>query len=187
MSLLRLFKKQGVKHALSCLILSAGILGFTSVNADKKNFPTVTVVDPSPVNWLWITWNTMDEIVRVDSEGNEILDLAESYTWKNKTTLEMVLRPNIRFHDGELLTAKVFRKSFDEVQRWKNPHPPGAFLNFHPKTKLEVLGKYSVRFTFPEPDASAIMKFRGMHVGSTKFWNQLAFIDAKTKNAEGHW
>ena len=102
MSLLSLFKKHGVKQALSCLILSAGILGFTSVHADKKNLPTVTVVDPSPVNWLWITWNTMDEIVRVDSEGNEILDLAESYTWKNKTTLEMVLRPIIRFHDGEL-------------------------------------------------------------------------------------
>ena len=35
MSLLRLFKSK-VKHALSCLILSAGILGFTSVNADKR-------------------------------------------------------------------------------------------------------------------------------------------------------
>ena len=31
---------------------------------------TVTVVDTSPVNWLSVTWNTMEELVRVDSKGN---------------------------------------------------------------------------------------------------------------------
>ena len=30
---------------------------------------TVTVVDPSPVNWLSITWNTMEEANRVDHDG----------------------------------------------------------------------------------------------------------------------
>ena len=28
--------------------------------------PVINVVDPSPVNWLSITWNTMEELVRVD-------------------------------------------------------------------------------------------------------------------------
>ena len=88
MSLLSLFKKHGVKQALSCLILSAGILGFTSVYADKKNLPTVTVVDPSPVNWLWITWNTMDEIVRVDSEEVKSLILLKVTHGKIKLRLK---------------------------------------------------------------------------------------------------
>jgi len=30
---------------------------------------TVRVVDPSPVNWLSITWNTMEEPNRVDHAG----------------------------------------------------------------------------------------------------------------------
>jgi hypothetical protein len=29
----------------------------------------VTVVDPSPVNWLSVTWNTMEEPLRVDERG----------------------------------------------------------------------------------------------------------------------
>lgn len=27
---------------------------------------TVNVVDPHPLNWLYITWNTMEEPVRTD-------------------------------------------------------------------------------------------------------------------------
>ena len=31
---------------------------------------TVNVVDPHPLNWLYITWNTMEEPVRTDEKGN---------------------------------------------------------------------------------------------------------------------
>ncbi len=30
---------------------------------------TVHVVDPSPLNWLHITYNTAEELVRVDTQG----------------------------------------------------------------------------------------------------------------------
>ncbi len=29
----------------------------------------VHVVDPSPMNWLWITYNTVEELVRVSPNG----------------------------------------------------------------------------------------------------------------------
>jgi ABC-type dipeptide transport system, periplasmic component len=158
---------------------------FAFAEWDASN--TVTVVDTSPVNWLSVTWNTMEELVRVDHKGNLVPGLAESWKWIDDRTVEFKLRKGVTFQDGEPLNAKVFRKSFDEVQRWENPHPPGAFLNFDKATKLDIVDDYTVRFTFPKPDGAAIMKFRGMHIGSSAFWDKLAFIDAEKKSAEGHW
>lgn len=149
--------------------------------------PVINIVDPSPVNWLSITWNTMEELVRVDKDGRTVPTLAESYRWVNPTTMEFKLRKGVSFQDGEAFNAKVFRRSFDEVQKSENPHPPGAFLNFPKETKLEIVDDYTVRFIFPSADSGAIMKFRGMHVASTKFWNTNAFKNKKTGNAEGNW
>ena len=149
--------------------------------------PVIRVVDPSPVNWLSITWNTMEELVRVDKDGRTIPTLAESYRWVNDTTMEFKLRKGVKFQDGEAFNAKQFRRSFDEVQKWDAPHPPGSFLNFPKETKLEVVDDYTVRFVFPSTDSAALMKFRGMHVASTKFWNELGFKAKDTGKAEGHW
>ncbi len=166
----------------SALALSFG-LNATSAAAND----VVTVVDPSPVNWLWITWNTMEETVRVNSDGHSTPSLAEKQTWLDDKTLQIKLRKNVEFQDGEKLTSQVFRRSYDEVQKVANPHPPGAFLNFAKDSSMEVIDDHTINFKFPEPDGSAIMKLRGMHVGSTRFWNELAFVDQKKKSAEGHW
>lgn len=149
--------------------------------------PVIHVVDPSPVNWLSITWNTMEELVRVDRDGRTVPTLAESYSWVNDTTMEFKLRKGVKFQDGEAFNAKQFRRSFDEVQKWDTPHPPGSFLNFPKETKLEVVDDYTVRFTFPATDSAALMKFRGMHVASTRFWNELGFKASDSGKAEGHW
>ena len=158
-----------------------------SAAAASAATPVIHVVDPSPVNWLSITWNTMEELVRVDKDGRTIPTLAESYRWVDDTTMEFKLRKGVSFQDGEPLTAKVFRRSFDEVQKLENPHPPGAFLNFPKTTKLEVIDDHTVRFVFPSTDSAAIMKFRGMHVASTKFWDTNGFKNKKAGNAEGNW
>ena len=149
--------------------------------------PVINVVDPSPVNWLSITWNTMEELVRVDKDGRTVPTLAESYRWVDDNTMEFKLRKGVVFQDGEKFNAKVFRRSFDEVQKWENPHPPGAFLNFPKSTKLDIVDDHTVRFVFPATDSAAIMKFRGMHVASTKFWNELGFKKKASGDAEGHW
>lgn len=152
---------------------------------DESN--TVTVVDPSPVNWLSVTWNTMEEAVRVDKDGKMQPSLAESQKWIDGKTLEIKLRKGVKFQDGEEFTAKQFIRSFDEVQRWENPHPPGDFLNYAKSAKMTAVDDHTVHFTFPETDGAVLMKLRGMHVGSTAFWDKLGFIDEGSKSAEGHW
>lgn len=147
---------------------------------------TVRVVDPSPVNWLSITWNTMEEPNRVDFNGQGQPSLAESFTWVDDETLDMTMR-RTSYQDGELFTAHNFKLGFDKVQEWDNPHPPGAFLNFAKDVTCEVVDDRTIRMRFPGKDSAAIMKLRGMHLPSTRFWNEWGFKDPATGSAEGHW
>jgi len=147
---------------------------------------TVTVVDPSPVNWLSITWNTMEEANRVDHDGIGQPSLAQSWTWLDGETLELTMREAV-YQDGEPFTAEMFKLGFDKVQEWTNPHPPGAFLNFARDVTCAVIDARTVRMHFPGGDSAALMKLRGMHLPSTRFWNEWGFVDPKTGSAEGHW
>ncbi len=125
---------------------------------------TIYVFDPSPLNWLFITWNTMEEPIRVDQDGT-----------------------GVRFQDGEPFTAHSIKQNFDEMQRWIAPHPPGRWLNFPPESSCEVVNEHTVRFHFPGPDGLALGKMRGFHIASSAFWREQGFGYAKLGSGEGHW
>ena len=148
---------------------------------------TIHVVDPNPLNWLFITWNTMEEPVRTDSKGYFVGAAMEESRWLDETTFEVKLRKGIRFQDGEDFDARSFERAFVEVQRWKAPHPPGTSLNFHPDTRLEIVDSHTVRMIFPEPDGAILGKFRGFHLASTRFWDEIGFGYKKLGTGEGHW
>ena len=111
----------------------------------------------------------------------------EDSRWVDETIFEVDVRRGVRFQDGEECTAHSFKRAFDEVQRWKAPHPPGTSLNFHPDATAEVVDDYKVRINFPEPDGLVLGKFRGMHVPSTRFWEEEGFGYRKNGTGEGHW
>ena len=112
----------------------------------------MTVVDPLPVNWLSIAWNTMEEMNRVDENGIGQPSLASGWRWIDDETLKIDLRQGVVDQDGEKFDAKLFKTGFDKVQDLEDPHPPGAFLNFHPGAKVEVANDHQVRMTFPGID-----------------------------------
>jgi hypothetical protein len=148
---------------------------------------TVHIVDPHPLNWLYITWNTMEEPVRTDEKGNIVGACMERSYWED-ATLVVEVREGVRFQDGTTLTAHSVRRAFDEVQKWKAPHPPGTYLNFHPDTTVDVTDDYTIRFNFPEPDGLALAKFRGFHIPSERFWTDGGgFGYRKLGTGEGHW
>jgi len=113
---------------------------------------TVHIVDPSPLNWLFITWNTMEEPIRIDEDGRVVYALAESSEWLDDRTLELSLRSGVRFQDGQPFTAHDIKRNFDEMQRWVAPHPPGTWLNFPQSSVAEVVDDLTLRFHFPGPD-----------------------------------
>lgn len=148
---------------------------------------TVHVVDPSPLNWLWITYNTVEELVRVDPDGHVEPAAMRAYRWADDRTLEVDVREGERFPDGEPLTAATVKRAFDEVTRWAAPHPPGTQFNLDPGTTCEVTGEHAVRFRFPEPDGLALGKLRAMHLMSSRFWGEVGFGYRRNGSGEGHW
>jgi len=148
---------------------------------------TVHVVDPSPLNWLYITYNTAEELVRVRPNGVTTTAAMKSYRWVDDRTLEVVVRSGNRFPDGEPLTAATVKRAFDEVFRWQAPHPPGTHFNIDPRTRVEVTGEHQVRLHLPEPDGLVLGKLRAVHLMSTAFWNGPGFGYARDASGEGHW
>lgn len=148
---------------------------------------TVTVSDSSPVNWLSVTWMTMEEADAVSLKGKTVSALAESWKWVNPTTLELKLRKDAKYQDGTPFTAKNLKTAFDKVNDWSQPHPPGKFLNWAKGSKAEIKDDYTIDIVLPEPDSAAFMKLRGMHVPSNAFWDKLGFVDKKSGSANGHW
>ena len=148
---------------------------------------SICVVDPSPYNWLYVLFNTMEEPVRADKVGRIIASLATTARWINKKTLKLELRKGVIFHNNEEFTAKTVKKNFDELQKWMAPHPPGTWLNFPTGTKLTIIDDYTVEFHFPKQDGLAIGKMRGNHQANLHFYQTIGFGYAKLGTGEGHW
>jgi ABC-type transport system substrate-binding protein len=147
----------------------------------------VHAVDPSPLNWLHITYNTVEELVRVDTQGKIRPAAMQRYRWVDERTLEIRVRKSERFPDGEPLTALSVKRSFDELGRWAAPHPPGTHFNLDPRTSCEVTGERSGRCHLPEPDGLTLGKLRAMNIMSTRFWDEISFGYERNGTGEGHW
>ncbi len=150
---------------------------------------TLNVVDPSPLNWLFITWNTMEEPIRTDHRGRAVYSMATAHRYLDDgATLEMDVREGVSYQNGEPLTAHHIKLAFDEMQRWEAPHPPGTWLNFPSESIAEVVNDHCIRFHFPEPDGLAIAKMRGFHVPSRSFWTKgPGFGYAREGSGNGNW
>ena len=133
---------------------------------------TVHVVDADPLNW---PYNTVEELVRVTRGGKVRPAAMRSYRWVDATTLEVDVRTDERFPDGERLDAHAVKRAFDEQIRWVAPHPPGTHFNIDRRTRCEVGGEHRVRFHQPEPDGAVLGKLRATHVMSERFWRDLGF------------
>lgn len=154
---------------------------------EREPAGTVHVVDPNPLNWLYITYNTVEELVRVDHDGVVQPAAMSSYRWVDDRTLEVDVREGERFPDGEPVTAATVKRAFDEMIQWKAPHPPGTFFNLHPRTRCEVTAGHAVRLHLPEVDGLALGKLRAMHIMSSRFWDELGFGYKRNGTGEGHW
>ncbi|MDK3256852.1 ABC transporter substrate-binding protein [Blastococcus capsensis] len=156
-------------------------------SARREPRGTLRVVDPNPLNWLYITYNTVEEPVRVTRRGKVRPAAMSSYRWRGSRTMEIRVRPGGRFADGTSLDACSVHRSFTEQTRWHSPHPPGTHFNIDPRTRAEVVDERTVRLHLPEPDGLVLGKLRATHVMSERFWRDLGFGYARDETGEGHW
>ena len=105
-----------------------------------------------------IVWNYAEGLVTLDKDSNVVPCLAEDLRWIDDRTIEFKLREGARFHNGEKFNAEAVRVNWEEYKRMEAPRPH-KFVMLPDETTLEIIGEYTVRFTFPEPDGIVFHKF----------------------------
>jgi len=127
------------------------------------------IVDNSPYNFITVTLNVFEHLLDFEEEGKLVPRLATGWRWVDDRTLDLTLRQGVRFHNGEPFDAASVQLNWDENTRLQQPFRAGQLLNFKPGSRLEILDPYTVRFHFPEPDGTALVKLSTMHIGSRQF------------------
>jgi peptide/nickel transport system substrate-binding protein len=100
--------------------------------------------------------NMFDGLVTRDSRNEVHLELAESITWFDDTTLEILLRKGVTFHDGVELTAEDVVFTFERVVSEDGIEYPQAHTSprkalIAPLERIEEVDDYRVRMHFSSP------------------------------------
>jgi ABC-type transport system substrate-binding protein len=135
----------------------------------------VRIVDKSPLNWMSVVFNVFEHLTELEKDGTLVPRLATGWRWLDERTLEVTLRQGVTFHNGEVFDAEIVKLNWEENTRLRQPHRPGAYLNFKPGSKLEIIEPYTVRFVFPEPDGGAWAKISAMHMGNRQFYREVGW------------
>lgn len=106
-------------------------------------------------------------LVDFDGAGKVVPDLAESWTVDDDgTTFRFTLRPGVRFHDGDEVTAEDVKRSAERALHPSSPNPYASYLSslvgfeaFSAKKAdalegITVQGRYVVAFHLRAPDAT---------------------------------
>jgi peptide/nickel transport system substrate-binding protein len=106
-----------------------------------------------------VSTNYAEGLVTTDKDNKFIPCLAEDWRWIDDRTVEFELRQGVTFHNGEKFNAQAVRVNWEEYRKMASPLPV-AFNMLADETIFEIIDEYTVRFTFPESDALAFVKFR---------------------------
>ena len=128
------------------------------------------VVDSSSYNFITVVLNVFEHLLDIEEGGKLVPRLATSWRWLDDRTLDIILRQGVKFHNGEPFDAASVKLNWDENTRVQQPFRAGQFLTFKPGAQLEILEPYTIRFHFPAPDGTALVKLSSMHIGSRQFW-----------------
>lgn len=95
-----------------------------------------------------LVWDTLG---RVDPNGEVVPWAAESWEFADDTTLNVVLRQDLVFHDGEKLTASDVKFSFDYLKQWE----VGLYINpLREIDSVEVVDDYNLTIKLTNPSSS---------------------------------
>ena len=172
--------EEWVIGSLVSFLLVVGLASGSAAQKPPAPRGEVRVVDHHPANWQSITMNVFEHLVRVDPTGRRVPGLATGWRWLDDVTLEVKLRQGVRFHNGEVFDAEIVKLNWDENRKYNQPFGIGAFMNFPPRSRLELVDRHTVRFVFPEPDSAVFSRFSLLHMANRQFYRELGW-------GEKHW
>src|SRR5919198_2798900 len=159
------------KLFVSSIVLLLVTFGLGSGFGQERPVPRgeLHIVDKSPMNWVSLTFNVFEHLMEADAGGKIVPRLATGWQWLDDRTLEVTLRQGVTFHNGEVFDADIVKLNWEENTRLRQPHRSGAYLNFKPGSKLEIIDPQKIRFVFPEPDGAVLAKLSIMHIANRQF------------------
>jgi len=113
--------------------------------------------------------NLFDGLVTRTTEGQVVLEIAESYQWVDDLTLEFVIRQGITFHNGEDLTADDVQFTFERIIAengidYPEPHASPRKGLAGPLESVEAVDTYTAHFHFSSPWPVALQMFVHQHI-----------------------
>jgi peptide/nickel transport system substrate-binding protein len=151
-------------HCLASLVFIQFFVGIPSSLpslaqewAIQKARGTITVVDLYQPT-VSVMFNYAEGLVNLDKDNNWVPCLASNWRWVDDHTVEFKLRKGVRFHNGEEFDAETLRINWQEYRKMENPRAI-SFTNLPDETIFEIIDQFTVRFTLPEPDGLAFVKF----------------------------
>lgn len=132
----------------------------------------------------WVTELIWDRVIRVDPHGNPKPWAAESVTWVNPTTLDMVLRPNQKWHDGQPVTVEDVIFSFTAPGEGNMAPMYKPFVSNI--ASVTATGSNTVRFVLKAPDAGFLTASLGkLNLIAKHVWEpRIAALKQKGLNAQ---
>ena len=104
--------------------------------------------------WVWqnIRFQIFERLFELDSAGNTQPWLATGYKWVDPKTLDVTLRDDVTFHNGEKFTAEDVKYTIDRIF---TPDLPSEFQGYLASIdNVEVVDPKTVRFHLKESDAT---------------------------------
>lgn len=118
--------------------------------------------------------NYAEGLVMLDKDKNLISCLAEDFRWLDDRTIEFKLDPRVTFHNGEKFNAEAVKVNWDEYCKMDRPRPH-RFLVLPDETIFQIVDDFRVRFTLPDPDVMALVKFQWFLQFAPSFFSKHKF------------
>ncbi|GAB7009080.1 ABC transporter substrate-binding protein [Halorubrum trueperi] len=91
-----------------------------------------------------------DSLVQLWYDGSPQPALATEWEWSDDTTLEVTLRDDITFHDGEPITAEDVKFTYEIVDEWAHGQYQSLVQQI---SEIEAVDEQTVRFNLEDPAA----------------------------------
>ncbi|MCP4047033.1 MAG: twin-arginine translocation pathway signal protein [Gammaproteobacteria bacterium] len=126
---------------------------FTGTTSSLKNLNPVAATDSNEFKELRMIY---DRLVQVAPDGSVTPWAAKSIDIVDDTTVDIVLRDGMKFHDGKPVTIEDVKFTFDYHKQWKAPFFISSLKKFE---SVEITGANSLRIKLTAPHAPLMINF----------------------------
>lgn len=104
------------------------------------------------IQTIKIFYNIYDTLLTTDKEGNIVGNLAETWNWVDPVTLDVTIRPNVTFHNGEACTSDDVFFTFDRILSGFGDGTIAVL--YDTLDSVEIIDDLTVRFHLKEADSA---------------------------------